>query len=1023
MFTKFKTVFAATLLFLLFIIVACDDPSSEDSIDTSSHTSESSSYTSDTSSYTSETSISSSSESEVIAPWDIQYEIYELAVTTGYDNSFATWIEALKGLATDVVIMRIGPNDYLQWRYEIETDDDWRDLLSVTLLIGPLDEGLITAYERYLDEIDPLFIGDENDWLFDLMTGYLGENIIYTVSFDLDGGESLPIEQQEVRRGHKVDPVDDPTRTGYEFIGWYVGELIWDFDDFVLSDLALVAQWQAMTFTITFDYLDGPTLIEELIVTYDQFFELPEPEWEDYLFLGWEYDDDWFDDGVWTMLEDITLYAVWVRAYYTITFDYQGAPVVIETMDVPYGHTFALPVPIWDEHIFLGWLYEDNYIDDYEWILLDDVTLVAHWVKEFYTITYVDIDLDEDGFDDIQIVAYGTYFQLLDIFITGHEFEGWYHEDILITGGLWLFEEDLYLEGVWNPRVYQIYFNPGQGTVNKYYVEVTFNQMYQLPVAVSNTGIPFDGWYFQGQQWTDNLGQSLAPFTHDTIFSTVIVTAVYFHRIYDAQDLDDIRLDLSSVYRLMNDVDISHLNWVPIGTEKNPFIGSLDGNGYSIIGLTIDQPYQYTGLFGYVRGPGKITDLTLENVDIEIAENDIKFYVYVGGLIGYTDGLVVIANITTLSGTITSSNEYSNYYVGGIIGYHYRTPPVTFNSLFNHLTIINASKNITEATGGILGYSYWGVIINDSVNYGDITSGRSYTGGIIGRAGSLLRINNSFNEGNISGSNNVGGIAGSISAELISNSSYNTGNIQGSGSAIGGLFGQTDRATITESYNTGMVKGTIYVGGLIGQIFTASGSLLTIQQSYNTGLIEGLSIYASSLGVGGFVGYTHTANITINNSYNQGDILAPLMSGVGGFVGAINPSGQLEIILLNVYTTGVINGVNHLGAFVGYCKGDVTITNSVSFATIIASDSSNMDTVNYLVGSVTDILTIDNSYYSGLIYIDEVEQVKESQGIFIDDISDIDEEFFITTLGWNVNVWDFSDLDVTIDEYPNLMIN
>jgi hypothetical protein len=86
--------------------------------------------------------------------------------------------------------------------------------------------------------------------------------------------------------------------------------------------------------------------------------------------------------------------------------------------------------------------------------------------------------------------------------------------------------------------------------------------------------------------------------------------------------------------------------------------------------------------------------------------------------------------------------------------------------------------------------------------------------------------------------------------------------------------------------------------------------------------------------------------------------------------------------------------------------------------TIIASGSSNMDTVNYLVGTVTNILTIDNSYYSGLIYIDEEEQVKESQGIFIDDISDIDEEFFTTTLGWNVNIWDFSELDIDLQLYP-----
>jgi hypothetical protein len=57
-----------------------------------------------------------------------------------------------------------------------------------------------------------------------------------------------------------------------------------------------------------------------------------------------------------------------------------------------------------------------------------------------------------------------------------------------------------------------------------------------------------------------------------------------------------------------------------------------------------------------------------------------------------------------------------------------------------------------------------------------------------------------------------------------------------------------------------------------------------------------------------------------------------------------------------------------------------------------------MDTINYLVGSITDILTIDISYCPGLIYIDEEEQVRESQGIFIDNINEIDGEYFTNTL-------------------------
>ena len=46
--------------------------------------------------------------------------------------------------------------------------------------------------------------------------------------------------------------------------------------------------------------------------------------------------------------------------------------------------------------------------------------------------------------------------------------------------------------------------------------------------------------------------------------------------IYEAEDLNDIRNDLTGTYILMNDIDLSRYeNWSPIGSADAPFTGAL----------------------------------------------------------------------------------------------------------------------------------------------------------------------------------------------------------------------------------------------------------------------------------------------------------------------------------------------------------------------------------------------------------------------------------------------------------------
>ena len=69
------------------------------------------------------------------------------------------------------------------------------------------------------------------------------EDIVYTVQFDTGEGGSA-VQNQFVAHGQKADRPEDPTRPGYRFDGWFVGDEEYDFDDIVTSDLVITAHWK-----------------------------------------------------------------------------------------------------------------------------------------------------------------------------------------------------------------------------------------------------------------------------------------------------------------------------------------------------------------------------------------------------------------------------------------------------------------------------------------------------------------------------------------------------------------------------------------------------------------------------------------------------------------------------------------------------------------------------------------------------------------------------------------------------------
>ena len=75
----------------------------------------------------------------------------------------------------------------------------------------------------------------------------------YTVIFDANGGSY--VGNVTVKENETVKQPLNPTREGYQFVGWYLGEELFDFDTKITKDITLKAHWEANGITLNFTTL------------------------------------------------------------------------------------------------------------------------------------------------------------------------------------------------------------------------------------------------------------------------------------------------------------------------------------------------------------------------------------------------------------------------------------------------------------------------------------------------------------------------------------------------------------------------------------------------------------------------------------------------------------------------------------------------------------------------------------------------------------------------------------------------
>lgn len=260
----------------------------------------------------------------------------------------------------------------------------------------------------------------------------------FTVKFDLKGGTSAAIDDQTVVEGEKAKEPAAPTRDGYTFECWKLGEEAFNFNTPITKDITLVASWGVTSpdpepekYTVTFDYDDdGTTANQEIEVPKDSTVKEPEdPTREGYAFKGWyivnEAEEKKFEFDT-PITGDIELKAKWEINKYIVTFDVDGDTTTISALSVEHGSCASVPAdPTKTGHTFKYWSLDGSKFN-FNTPITEDITLKAEWEPNEYTVTF-DVDGDTTKIP-AKTVAYGKTAEAPTTVPTktGYGFDGWY---------------------------------------------------------------------------------------------------------------------------------------------------------------------------------------------------------------------------------------------------------------------------------------------------------------------------------------------------------------------------------------------------------------------------------------------------------------------------------------------------------------------------------------------------------------------------------------------------------------------
>lgn len=240
---------------------------------------------------------------------------------------------------------------------------------------------------------------------------------------------------------------------------------------------------------------------------------------------------------------------------------------------------------------------------------------------------------------------------------------------------------------------------------------------------------------------------------------------------------------------LTSDIDLTGVEWTPIGNEDIPFYGTFDGAGHTISGLHIDKNEGGCyGLFGACVG-------TIENLTVIGSITCVAADVH--SAVGGIAGLVVGGHISNCTADLTiDSNRLSlGMYAGGVVG---QIKEGTIRGCRSGTRFENVLGNFIYL-GGVVGAAEDArvahCVFDGSIQ---VLGGPGYyidAGGVVGNVQGHSTVVRCLNRGLVDGYDYdfefayVGGIVGHIDGDGVILESVNRGSVSGGCKGAGGIAG------------------------------------------------------------------------------------------------------------------------------------------------------------------------------------------------------------------------------------------
>ena len=757
----------------------------------------------------------------------------------------------------------------------------------------------------------------------------------YTITYTLNGGTNAPSNPKTYNRYDAIT-LADPTRTGYTFLGWtYSGQTTPTKNVTIAvgttGNQAYTANWQANSYSITFDANNGTVSPTTMDVTFDTNVTLPTPERTGYTFSGWFAGTKQYTTGTWTTDSNVTLVAKWTANTYKATYNANGGAVSSSNENYTYDAHYTLLEPTRTGYEFLGWYKNGTLVPSSgTWKFDTDISLVAEWKACVYTVTY-DAGLGTSSQSSAQ-ATYDSNFTLATASRVGYTFDGWYCGETPYSDGVWKNTSNVTLTAKWTAKTDISYVvNHYQQNANDdgYTLESTLNPHGTADATIAPTVKTFDHFVSPTAQtvtiapdgslvvnyyydrvtydltYVTNGGSTIEKQSYKYGQTLTMATTTRTGYTFDGWFADSALASAYPTNATLNKDTSIYARW-----EANAYTVYFDSNGGSIadneLTVTYDQAYTlptpvfegykfdgwYNGEEEYTNGIWTLAnDLSLEakwcpipwdgTVDTEWYNNNPDAYEYTLHYASQLAGLAQLINSGVTFEDVTISLDYdidlANVEWISIGTSESRSFNGTFNG--NGYTILNLKITQDHQYSGLFGYNV-GMIRDCTVN-GYITAAATsdvYCGGIVGYNAGIMEdcnteidicISSTQHAANVSVYVRIGGIAG-----------YNSGEIRNCSTS--GNIECSETVSSSEGVSaSGSATAYIYTGGLIGYnqngivegCFT-SGDIIAVAMSRSvSGSFEK---YSTSVKLypyaGGLIGYNNCGEI--DNCYAKGSVYA-----------------------------------------------------------------------------------------------------------------------------------------------------